>query len=234
MSEVSSAMRLIGVGVFASVLGLVLGGLGPRSEVRALKAQLEEVETCETSGIGRQLASAFQGRPWQGRGEDTEVRVERAPEVQPVAEGREATPQIQLDFGGEDGGPQPEDMEQGMEMMRDAMSLRQTQARAALDEEASPSDEQWDAIDGAIQDMNADLQDLAGELVDTLGSGQEPTRREAMLFAADTLDVMLEADERLYESLTPDQRENMAEDVIDPFAHIDPGVVDIFMELDRQ
>lgn len=119
-------------------------------------------------------------------------------------------------------------------MMRDAMSLRQTQARAALDEEASPSDEQWDAIDGAIQDMNVNLQALAGELVDTLGSGEEPSRREAMLFAADTLDVMLEADDRLYESLTAEQRESMDEDVLDPFAHIDPGVIDIFMELDRQ
>jgi len=234
MSKGSSPMWLIAVGVLASGLGLVLGGVGPRAEVRALKAQLEEAETCESSGIGRQLASAFQGRPWQGRGEEKAADLEeRAPEVAAV-ETTPAPAPLRVEFGTDDDPPRPEDIEEGMEMMRDAMSLRQTQARAALDEEASPSDEQWDAIDGAIQDMNVNLQALAGELVDTLGSGEEPSRREAMLFAADTLDVMLEADDRLYESLTAEQRESMDEDVLDPFAHIDPGVIDIFMELDRQ
>jgi len=228
-------MRSIAVGVVALLVGIVVGGLGPRSQVRALEDQLEKggAAKCEGSSIGRQLASAFKGRPWEAR-EDETRDVPSNPPAEPGDEVEPPDHDIEIHFGAEGEPPPPEDIEENMEMMRDAMSLRQTQARAALDEEASPTEQQWGEIDAAIDDMNADLQELAGELVDAIGAGEEPSRREAMLFAADTLDVLIEADDRLYESLTPDQRDNMDEDAIDPFAHIDPGVVDIFMELDRQ
>ena len=231
-----SPIRLVVVGIVTLALGLLLGGLAPRSELRDLRAQLDgQPQKCEKSGIGRQIASAFRGRPWEGGLSDEDRPA--APIDEPVAAPSDEPSEnkIEFNFGdGEEGRPKPEDIEEGMDMMRAAMQLRKTQARAALDEVADPSDEQWDSIDAAIADMNSDLKMLAGEFVETIGAGEEPTRREAMLFAADTLEVMLEADDRLYESLTPEQIESMDVEDIDPFAHIDPEIVDIFMELDQK
>jgi len=228
-----SPIRFVAVGVVALLVGVVLGGLGPRAKLRALEGDGVAAEKCERSSVGRQLASAFRGRPWEARGDrEPEARVEPEPAAEPTPEPDAPVEPFRLEIGDE--APAPEDVEEGMEMMRDAMRLRQSQARAALEEDFDPTDAQWDQIDATIDDMNANLQDLAGELVDTLGAGEEPTRREALLFAADTLDVMIEADDRLYETFTPEQRESMDEDAIDPFAHIDPGIVDIFMELDQR
>ncbi len=233
----TSPIRFVVVGVFALAVGLVLGGLGPRAELRSLKAQLDgKPAKCERSGIGRQIASAFRGRPWEANLEDDELEPEdEEPEEEPTEAADPPEAGVQFNFGnGEDGEPPDrEDIEEGMDMMRDAMQLRKTQARAALDEAAAPTDQQWDDIDGAIADMNEDLMSLAEEFVDTIGAGEEPSRREAMLFASETLDVMLEADDRLYESLTPDQIETIDQEVIDPFAHIDPELIDVFMELDQ-
>jgi len=231
-----SPIRFVVVGIVALAVGLVLGGLGPRAELRTLKDQLDgKPAKCESSGIGRQIASAFRGRPWEANLDDDEIAGDPEPEPEPTAEPAAPENGIQINFGnGEDGeGPDPEDIEEGIDMMRDAMQLRKTQARAALDEAVGPSDEQWNEIDNAIAEMNGDLKMLAEEFVDTIGAGEEPSRREAMLFAADTLEVMLEADDRLYDSLTPEQIDDMDAEAIDPFAHIDPDIVDIFMELDQ-
>ena len=105
---------------------------------------------------------------------------------------------------------------------------------AALDEQADLSDEQWDEIDDALDVMNDELRGLAEEFAGSIQDGQEPSRREAMLYAADTLDVLLSADDAIYGSLSDEQRANVEDEAIDPMAHIDPGLLDVFMELDRQ
>ena len=54
-----------------------------------------------------------------------------------------------------------------------------------------------------------------------------------MVFASDTLDVLLRADEAIWGSLSEDQRAAADEEAIDPMSHIDPELLDIFMELER-
>ena len=45
--------------------------------------------------------------------------------------------------------------------------------------------------------------------------------------------MLLEADDRIYGALDDDQRASVEDEAIDPMAHIDPGLLDIFMELDQ-
>jgi hypothetical protein len=222
----------------ALVIGLALGGLGPRAEIRGLKKQLAGTQECETRGVGRELASAFSGKPWEAALDKDEVAaLDRVRADDHADDGDEDDPEeggMTVEWTiGDDGEFDPEDLEQGMQMAKDAMSLRQAQARAALDEQAQPSDEQWDAIDDAMNNMNADLNDLAQEFVDTLVDGEEPSRRDAMIFAADTLDVILEADDSIFGALDSDQRSAVEDEAIDPLAHIDPELLNIFLELDR-
>src|SRR5688572_1367528 len=59
------AKHLLGAAV-ALVIGLAVGGLGPRSEARGLREQLAVARDreCERE-VGREIATVFQGRPWE-------------------------------------------------------------------------------------------------------------------------------------------------------------------------
>ena len=241
MADRGSAVRAMVAGAVGLVVGLALGGLSPRAELRALQDQvsaLEEQKDCEGGrGIGREIASAFRGRPIEAALEEDEVAaIDRAREQEEVDEPEEEDDDgVNFEFTiGEDGEePTPENMEEGLQMAKDAMAMRQAQAEAALQDQIEPTEEQWEVIDGAIDQMNDDLKALADGFVGTIQDGQEPSRREAMIFAADTLDVLLSADDTIYGSLTDDQRANVDEEAIDPMSHIDPELLDVFMELER-
>ena len=88
------------------------------------------------------------------------------------------------------------------------------------------SEAQLANIDAAVETMNASLSVLADELVATLESGEEPSRRDAMAFAADALDTLINAEDQIYDALTPEQREAVEEGAIDPFSYVDPALVD--------
>lgn len=121
--------------------------------------------------------------------------------------------------------------DEALSAARDAMALRQRQAWAALEEQARPNREQMADIESALDDMNAELRLLAEDFVARIRDG-EPSRRDAMLFAADTLDVLLEADERLFSALDEDQRAALQEETLDPMSYVDPGLLDVFLELE--
>ena len=105
--------------------------------------------------------------------------------------------------------------------------------RASLIEDAAPDDAQLASIDDAVGDMNDALYGLAEDFAERVRTGEEPTRREAMEFAADTLDVMLTAEDRIVDSLDDDQLADVDPGVHDPFSWVDSSIVDVFMDLPR-
>ena len=117
-------------------------------------------------------------------------------------------------------------------MLRAALELRKAQSRAALIEGADPDEDQLQDIDDAVAEMNDELMGLAEELVGMVADGDEPTRRDAMEFAADALDSLLTAEDRMRESLDPDQLDDLDEETLDPFSHVDPELMDILLELE--
>jgi hypothetical protein len=112
------------------------------------------------------------------------------------------------------------------------MELRRTQAIAALREQAEASDEQMETVEQIVGDMNADLQALAEEFVATAREG-EPSRREMMVFANDTLGILIDTEDALFQALPADQREDLSEEALDPMSYVDGGIVDVLAELDR-
>ena len=235
----NSPVRILAVGGICLVIGLALGGLAPRAQLRALENEVVDLQQadCKGSGVGRQLATALGGQPWKAALDEGHAKALEHPN-QPSAPEPSENGVINIEIGGDnDGGDvdftEPENVEQALSLAKDAISLRRAQARAALEDGARPSDDQWTNIDQAIDDMNDDLTALAEGFVADIGEGQEPDRREAMIFAADTLDVILEADDRIYGALDEDQRAAVDEQAIDPLSHLDEGLMDIFMELDR-
>jgi hypothetical protein len=198
-------------------LGLVLGGLGPREELREARSEAREARR-SPGGAGTEIAKIFQGKPVA------------TPEAEPAAAPDAATPPAPVDDPDEEreGKPSPARLDE----MREAMVIRQKQARAALIEDAEPSDEQLADIDAVFADMNADLRALATDFVGRFEEG-EPSRRDMMAFAADSLDVLIDTEDRLGESLTPEQRESLSDESLDPLSYVDSSLVDVLGELDR-
>lgn len=233
------AKIVVSAGV-ALVVGLAVGGLGPRSEVRALRARLDAVQEvdCGPNRLPAELAGVLQGRPW----DDTRTPrpsprsdapdVPEAPEAAPVAPIDRAEPALVME--GEDGEPvAPEDFSEGLDMAREAMQVRSRQAWRALEEQANPTPEQKVVIEQAVASMNDELVAVAQALVDSVASGQEPQRRDMMVFAADALETMISTEDAIFDTLTPEQREGLDAEVLDPSSYVDASVVDVLEAIER-
>jgi hypothetical protein len=230
------------VAVIALVVGIAVGGLGPRAEVRALRAQLDEAGDCAGGAVGSEIANVFRGRPWE-EGEGTSGRrvipandgahpPDAGPPLDSDTPKGEPDPEgFRVNWSSGDGEDQPANPEEAMKLAREAMELRYAQARAALLEDAKPSDDQLATIDGAMERMNDQLVGLARDLVDQVKDGGEPSRRDTMLFAAETLDVLLTAEGDLRGALTEEQLGAMQDESLDPLSYVDPAIVDLLAEL---
>lgn len=229
------ALHLL-IGVIALVIGLAVGGLGPRSEARALRAQLDDAAECKDSAMGSEIANVFRGRPWGG--DEPRKRVtgtdagpvpvpidEKPPAEDPDPDG------FRMEWNSD--GDEPENMKEGLDLARDAMELRYTQARAALLEDAQPTAEQMEQFDTAMDKMNQDLVGLAEDLVAQVNDGGEPSRHDTMLFAAETLDVLLSAEDNMRDVMSEDQIGSLSDESLDPLSYIDPSIVDVLQTLDR-
>ena len=217
-------MRELIVGALALVLGVVLGGLLPRAEVRRLQIEMAELEERECrTGLGSELTGLLMRPPIPAPEPEGEPTLDEPPADAPE-------PGFHVEVGAEGASEEPPVVET-LETAKTALQLRSTQARASLVEDAEPDEAQMEAFDAAVDDMNADLREIALEAAAVLAEGGEPTRREAMVFVADVLDVMIAAEDRMTESLDEEQRGAVADEALDPFSYIDPALLDLFSEL---
>jgi len=227
------------------LFGTWAGGIPLRASLADVRAELDaaQTQTCTNSNVGQEIASVLQGRPWEA-GIDApspfdvdDVHVVGSADgdlTGDALDDEEPKDGVNWEFNfGDDGfDKEPENMEEAMAMAREAMDMRSAQAWAALDEQADLTDEQSEAFNDAVDQLNAELMNAATELVDTVQSGEEPTRREGLVFADNLLGAILEADDSIYNTLTEEQRGSVDGEVLDPLAYVDSSVVDKLMELD--
>ena len=232
----------------AFIGGLVLGGLQPRAQIRALEEQAFDLkrECAGGSSVSRDLAGlitrglddvssppsrSVKPAP-RGVGESPSggtpepVDVPEEPR-EAVADEAEPTP---LEDGFDDG-PDILSEEDPLTAARDVMAIRSAQARAALIEDVNPSDDQLREIETTIDRMNDELITLAYDVVDQVRQDGEPDRFQMMQMGADTLDLLVRTEEELLATMTPEQRANLGDDVTDPTAFVDPSVAEVLIEL---
>ncbi|MCB9766434.1 MAG: hypothetical protein H6741_00355 [Alphaproteobacteria bacterium] len=236
-------MPYVIIAAIALVIGLVVGSAGPRAELRALEDRLAEAEAQECKpAVGSELAALLTAGARGGRGaprppDDPRAEADRLARENPEiardledidARRDEARSQMREDL--QDAAQDDE----GLTAARTVLELRRAQARAALVERANPDGAQLDEIDAAVADMNDALYALADDIVVMLNEGQEPTRRDAMVFAADALDTMIVAEDRITGALDADQLEALEDGSVDPFSYVDPGLVDVLSGLAQE
>lgn len=227
-------MRLFVIAALSLIGGIVIGGLGPRQELRALRAQMAELEEkdCPNETISKDLAALF-GAAGGARSPERAEADRLAAENPEVAEQLDEMDAARDEARAEMGDALRENAANADELKaaRTALELRRAQARAALVEDAAPSEAQLDDIDAAVTEMNAGLNQLASELVEMMARGEEPSRRDAMAFAADALDTLIIAEDRIAATLDDDQLESVDDQAIDPFSYVDPALVDVLAGL---
>lgn len=214
-----------GLAAVTFVLGLALGGVGPRAELRALQEAPPTVargdRASDITGLltGGVLGGANRGvTPPPSTVEPTEIPEGPEAEGQPPRMKAEGEPPVDGEIS-------------GVEEMREALALRAAQARAALQQEVSPTPEQLDAIDAVIDQMNDRLVELSYQLVDATEGGGEPDRREMMGLASDVLHTLVEAERGMLGALTPEQVEAVRQEATDPTAFVDAAVLDVLSEI---
>jgi hypothetical protein len=240
----SDLVKVVVASGVALAVGLALGGLGPRAEARALRTRLEAMTDteCRPSRVPSELAGVLQGRPWadgreapkkpavvvaqDGPGEEAEAPTADPPAFDDV--------DIQIGEGqvGEDGAFDRDQMDEGLDVAREAMELRSRAAWRALEEQAQPSEAQRVVIEDAVATMNRELVDVADAFAQSVGAGEVPQRRDMMVFAANALETMIATEDTIFETLTPEQRAQLDEQVLDPTAYVDASIIDVLQAIE--
>lgn len=239
-----NAVKMFVIAAVTFVAGMALGGVAPRSQMRHLQDQLAGLSErdCE-SGLSQDLRRLLSGNPM---GVAAPAPTTPPIVVQPPEESESDPPPMKANEGvhlewntdddAPDGGPTDDvpDMTALADAgLHDALDLRRTQARARLEETAWPDDGQLAIIDGAYAQMNDDLATIASDFAAEFDPNVQPSRRELMMLAADTLEVMLAAEETVLRSLDDEQFDNVDLESTDPFAHIDPSILNALAEMPR-
>jgi len=238
----SSTAKLLLVGGAGLAIGLTLGGLGPRAENRLLRARVEALERSGGGGLPAGLAGVLNGQVWRDEAPRPSPRPPQPlvddpeePGMEPGADPvRDEVPDdeggLQITFGDDD--EEPATAEEGLDAVREAMTLRERQAWRALEEQADPSPEQMARIEDAVGSMNDELVAIANDFVRSVEAGQEPQRRDLMVFAADTLETMISTEDAIYETLGADKAAEVDAEVLDPTAYVDASVIDVLQSIE--
>ncbi|MEN0062890.1 MAG: hypothetical protein AAGA48_12120 [Myxococcota bacterium] len=241
--DLFSASHLV-LAAIALLVGIGIGRFSPQSELRRTKQALAvaEARRCDDAGaVGRQIAEALGGRPVVDLPEDRGPRQADVPLASPkpseepavepnaIVAGEGDGSDFELDFNGFDD-LSPEEQSDRLGAIRDAVAMRKAQARQAFIEQVDPTDAQLTVLEDVVAEMNDALVDEAATFMDTVREG-DPTRREGLEFARNTIDVLLDAEDGLRDSLTDDQLDQADPEALDPLGFIDPTLVETLVEL---
>lgn len=222
------------IGAGALVIGLVLGGLGPRAELRDAKQQLFDAQKQCANSVGSQAGAELARLITEGVERSRAERGAVGAPLPAAADGAPGSDRPSSVTIGEEAAPGPAgDVGVGADpeaLTSEMLAVRSQQARAALLEDADPSPEQIKQIDAAVADMNDQLLQTVQEFADRANQGPI-TRRDMMTFGAETLDLFVNAEDRMLQSLSIEQRAAVREDATDPTAFVDPQIVAVVQSL---
>jgi hypothetical protein len=230
----STRLQWVVAGLVGLGLGVAVGGLPARGQLRLLEEARLEAKQCNERGIGTELVTALHKNALM-----SPAPRERSPVAEPEQGGDEPAEEEEDEGGGvqfewnigED--DEPSEMAEALgdiKTVKSALRLRRRAAWGALEEDVAPSDDQMDAMESAVATMNDDLRDLAEGFLDMADSG-ELSRRDGLAFTADLMDVFIEADDALYGALDEEQHDLVQEESVDPFSYLDPELIDLFSQL---
>lgn len=194
------------------MLGFVLGGVGPRTELAALDGELsrlqdELVEARSRAARRSPLSVVGLDRMGAARPDD-----EDPPPPAPAAPRDELREDADLDpVVVEDpaGGDAPQDMAAEFDAAVQAQRVRLEQTRAALIEQADLGAPEVQALDQAMAEMNDRLGAMGEDLLDLALTGEEPDSREMLALTHEVSGILYDAQVELDEIIGPEAVEEV-------------------------
>jgi hypothetical protein len=198
-------MKTVLVGALTLLLGLFLGGLGPRAELRRTRTELAQAreEASRSAGAGLPAALGLAGLAAARDRAQAEAR-QRVPRFNPPEKSETPEPATS------EREPRPGDGEgrrrrfrmfgdgDGFAAAKAAADLRAAQFRAAFVAEARLDPQQQNALDVTINTMNAELAKAAGEIAESVAAkGKRVTPRDMADVGVRLLDIYRRADDSL-------------------------------------
>ncbi len=194
-------MKQIGFVVVGVVLGFLLGGIGPRSELSDVRSDLmaanERADEAERKALRKSGGSMFLPGMSQAFSTPSSDDAEEPNERRFGKKSDNGGAEIVIVDGEEGGGGPGADLppEERFDLAVDAQRIRSEQSRAALQQQGDLSDEQMDHVDDIVDRMNGELAYLGEDVLDLMLSDTEPE-------AADVLGVSHEVTGVLYDAQT--------------------------------
>lgn len=217
-------MKPVIIAAVALLLGLFLGGLGPRSELRRTQKELAEAKEAASRagsssalpfalGMGS-LAAARDRAQSVPRFVATDGGAASAAEERREADPDERRERRRMAFG--DGG--------AFAAAKSAADLRAAQFRAAFLEEARLPPERQQAVESAIAKMNDSFAKAADEIAETLrGKGEKVRPRDMADIGAKLLDIYRQADDGFRGALDENGRAAADRTQFDVLTQVDIG-----------
>lgn len=209
-------MRVVLALVVGLLIGFMLGGVQPRRDlaerddsIRSIQKKLAEAE--KKGGRGR---SAF---PMPLPGMDEVVA--SAPEARAKGEGKDPSRGdgavvVEVNGQSSEGAASPppqskEDMRREFNAAVDAQRARAQQSRQALREGAGMTEEEMEAFDGIVSEMNASLADYGDEVLSWAEA--EPETRDALGVAHEVTGILYDAQTAMEQLVGDDSMGNLDE-----------------------
>jgi hypothetical protein len=220
------------------VVGVLVGLWQPQREMQRMREEVRENDR-EVAALRRRSAAQGIAGLFHPSGPAKSEAAPPAPSE--VGPGEEAVAVAEVPAAGTSGsmetapevGPKdPLADANSMAAVQEGLDARAAQARAALIEQADPTDEELAAFDAAIDRMNERLQGQVEGLAAQIRAGGEPSRRDLMELGAEGLDAMIEADDAISAVFPDDVRESLDDELLDPFSHLDGSTLASLSDLD--
>lgn len=218
------------------VVGFLLGGIGPRTELSEREAEVasltERLESTERSsgwrspvpGFDRILQAPDDGRPLP-MAEDAPVVVveeEGTPVSAPMGDG--GVP----DAGGTGwrsrwGERSGDDRVDAFRRAASVQQVRRVQSRAALQQQADLSDEEMARVDDALDTMNAELLGYGEELLMLAMGDEPPAARDLLGITHDVTGILQRAQLDVETVLGPERAGAVDPSALEIWNHVDLG-----------
>lgn len=229
-------IQRLGWAAAGTVLGFIIGGIGPRLLLADLEAEQDRLRVA--LALAEQQASPSRPRamlPVPGMSEVFEPRSTPSPSsssstarpdgppTQPDtgAPDPDAAPILPDDNGG--GGLDPASIQEEFNLAVDAQRLRANQSRAALAEQADLDDAELEELDLVLEDMNAALAAYGEDLMSLALSGEEPDPEQMLGLTHEVTGILYGA-------------QNQVNDLIgaDALADTDPSARQVWNHIDLE
>ncbi len=218
----------------ALVAGIVLGAWQPRGELLAMRTELDALKVAGArpcrGGAAESIRSILRADPTSLEAPSEGRRVRNVGDAAPTGAPEEVDGVLPAPDA--DATPEIQSPDQLREAMNTALDARRAQALAALVEQGGLEEAEVGMVTDSMDQMNRELRAEVDAFVEGAVAAGEVDRRDIMDFAAESLDIVIAADERMRRSVPAEVYAEVDDAAVDPFSYLSGEALESLVRLE--